>query len=82
MSLDDAVREMASDPTRFGVVVACGLCGAMVASVGAGLAGGLRLAARMDVGTSAVVFPSRMASNATRQGRAPRTQWRRYSQAR
>lgn len=56
MGVDDAMRELVAKPSRFGIIVATGLCGAIVSSVATGLGGGLGIAAKMDFATNAAVF--------------------------
>jgi isocitrate dehydrogenase (NAD+) len=56
MSVDEAMMKLVAAPTRFGIIVAAGLCGAVVSSVATALGGGLGSAAKMDVSTSAAVF--------------------------
>jgi isocitrate dehydrogenase (NAD+) len=56
MSVDEAMTSLVSAPARFGIIVAAGLCGAVVSSLATGLSGGPGSAAKMDLSTNAAVF--------------------------
>jgi isocitrate dehydrogenase (NAD+) len=56
MSVDEALTKLVAAPTRFGIIVASGLYGAVVSSLATGLGGGPDGAAKMDVSTSAAMF--------------------------